>query len=269
MIGKYHASITNEALGSSFNGYAINYISKGNLDSDELRDEITGVTDGYNLSAQHFNKTSLEECDKFLKDAEAVVVDDFIQAAKANGADEDEYYEQAFYDFGRLAHNIQDFYSHTNWVNFNSEEIWNEDIENPNLEDSQKLKTGEYSYFSQFLDKINPFYKMYLSKNYDKLYEGDSSISHYGINKDEPGTISDELYEEKYGVSGFSAASDLAREHSLKKWEDIDETLKEELSPKEYRNLKQDMENFNLTQEDFDENLDTLRKNFNADIKEK
>ena len=109
MIGKYHTSITNEALGESFNGYAINYIGKGNIDSDELRDEITGVTDGYNLSAQHFNKTSLEECKKFLDSAQEVVIDDFIKAAKAN-SNEDEYYEQAFYDFGRLIHNIQDFY---------------------------------------------------------------------------------------------------------------------------------------------------------------
>lgn len=267
MIGKYHTSITNEALGESFNGYTINYIDKGNIDSDELRDEITGVTDGYNLSAQHFNKASLEECKKFLDSAQEVVIDDFIKAAKAN-SNEDEYYEQAFYDFGRLIHNIQDFYSHTNWINYNKDEIWNEDIENPNLEENQTLKTGEYSYFSQFLDQINPFYKNYLSKNYEEICEGKSSISHYGMNKDEPGTIADELYEEKYGTSGFSAAADCAREHSEKKWEEIDTILRQELSGREYRKMKQEIADFDMTQVDFDENLDTLRENFNSDIKE-
>ena len=148
MIGKYHTSITNEALGTSFNGYAVNYIEKGNIDSDELRDYKEGITDGYDLSAQHFNKTSLEKCDEFLEDAQDVVLEDFIEAAKADGAEEDELYEQAFYDLGRLVHNIQDFYSHTNWINLNQDELWNEDIDNPNVDDPEKFKTGDYSYCS-------------------------------------------------------------------------------------------------------------------------
>ena len=268
MIGKYHTSITNEALGTSFNGYAVNYIEKGNIDSDELRDYKEGITDGYDLSAQHFNKTSLEKCDEFFEDAQDVVLEDFIEAAKADGAEEDELYEQAFYDLGRLVHNIQDFYSHTNWINLNQDELWNEDIDNPNVDDPEKFKTGDYSYFSQFLDQINPFYKLYLSANYDALYEDDSSISHYGINKDKPGTIADELYEDKYGISGFTLASDMAREHTAQKWDEIDSVLKESLSEEEYENLKQKMSEFDSTQEDFDENLDELRANFNEDMKE-
>lgn len=268
MIGKYHTSITNEALGSSFNGYAINYIEKGNIDSDELRDYKTGITDGYDLSAQHFNKTSLEDCNDFLEDAQEVVIEDFIQAAKANSSEEDELYAQAFYDLGRLVHNIQDFYSHTNWINLNQDELWNESIENPNVGNPENFKTGDYSYFSQFLDKINPFYKSYLSANYEDLYEGSSSISHHGLNKDEPGTISDELYEKKYGESGFTLASDMAREHTVQKWEEIDSILKESLSEEEYENLNKKMIEFDSTQESFDENIDTMRQNFNTDMKE-
>ena len=88
------------------------------------------------------------------------------------------------------------------------------------------------------------------------------------LNKDEPGTIADELYEDKYGVSGFTLASDMARAHTAQKWEEIDSALKESLSEEEYENLKQKMSEFDSTQEDFDENLDELRANFNEDMKE-
>ena len=266
MIGKYHTSITNEALGDKLNGYAVNYVDKGNTDSDQLRNKIAGISDGYDLSAQHFNKTSLENCEKFLKDAQEVVVDDFIQAANSNG--DDEYYEQAFYDLGRLVHNIQDFYSHTNWINYNSDELWNEDVKKPNLEKNQELKTGNYTAFSQYIDEINPFYVYDLSSNYDLYYESDADMSHYGLNKDEPDTIADRLYEEKYGVSGFTKAADLARAHTLKKWEDVDAILQEELDEDVYENMVDEISNFNSTQENFDENIDKYRENFNSDMKE-
>ena len=268
MIGKYHSQITTEALNSSFNDNALNYIEKGNLDSDNLRRKIPDITDGFDLSAQHFNKASLEKCDDFLEKAEDVVVDDFIQAAKAKGEDADEYYEQAFYDLGRLVHNIQDFYSHSNWVNLNQDEIWNEDIKNPNINGENKLKTGEYSYFSQFIDKINPFYKWFAAKNYEDMYEGTSTVSHYGLNKDEPNTIADRIYKEKYGTSAFDLAEDFATAHTKEKWEEINSALREELTTTEYNNLSREIANFNLTEDDFNNNLQDLRKNFNEDMKE-
>ena len=268
MIGKYHSQITTEALSSSFNNSAINYIEQGNLDSDKLRSKIPNITDGYNLSAQHFNKTSLQNCDEFLEKAQSVVIDDFIQAAKADDKDADEYYEQAFYDLGRLIHNIQDFYSHTNFVNLNQDEIWNEYIENPNVDNKKQLKTGEYSYFSQFIDKINPFYKWFIEKNYEDMYEGTSKVSHYGLNKDEPNTIADRIYKEKFGVSAFDLAEDFATAHTKEKWEEIDSILREELTAAEYSSLCRDIASFDLDGEDYHENLQTLRANFNEDIKE-
>ena len=268
MIGKYHSQITTEALSSSFNNSAINYIEQGNLDSDKLSSKNPNITNGYNLSAQHFNKTSLQNCDEFLEKAQNVVIDDFIQAAKADDKDADEYYEQAFYDLGRLFHNIQDFYSHTNFVNLNQDEIWNEDIENPNVDNKKQLKTGEYSYFSQFLDKINPFYKWFIGKNYENMYEGTSAISHYGLNKDEPNTIADRIYKEKFGVSAFDLAEDLATAHTKEKWEEINSILREELTVAEYSNLCRDIASFDLEDEDYYENLQNLRANFNEDIKE-
>ena len=93
-------------------------------------------------------------------------------------------------------------------------------------------------------------------------------MSHYGLNKDEPDTIADRLYEEKYGVSGFTKAADLAREHTLKKWEDVDAILQEELDEDVYENMIDEISNFDSTQENFDENIDKYRENFNSDIKE-
>ena len=268
LIGKYHSQVTTEALNSSFNDNALNYIEQGNLDSDKLRRKIPDITDGFDLNAQHFNKTSLEKCDEFLEKAQSVVVDDFVQAAKADDKDADEYYEQAFYDLGRLVHNIQDFYSHSNFVNLNQDEIWNEDIKNPNIDGENKLKTGEYSYFSQFIDKINPFYKWFTEKNYEDMYEKTSTISHYGLNKDEPNTIADKIYKEKFGVSAFDLAIDFAQEHTEQKWREIDSILRQELTTTEYNNLCCEIASFELTEDDFNNNLHDLRKNFNEDMKE-
>lgn len=266
MIGKYHIAITNDALGNHFNNSALEYVTKGNLDSDKLRLNIFGITDGYDLSAPHFNKTSKEECKNFLDCAQEVVTDDFVQAAKS---DEEEDYAQAFYDLGRMIHNIQDFYSHSNWINLTEgeEKIWNEDIENPNVDNPQNFKTGSYSYVSQFLDKINPFYESYLKENYDDLYAGSSDISHYGLNKDNPGTIADEIYKERTGDSGFELAKSDATLHTEKKWKEIEADLKETLSESEYKKLNQKMAEFDASQEDYDKDLNNLRGNFNDDMK--
>jgi hypothetical protein len=133
MIAKYHTSITHDALESYFSNPILNLISEANVDSDTLFEEKEGVSDNYNVTAQHFNNTSLEECEDFLKQAEEVAIDSLVEAVRTtDGADVSENYTEAFYNVGRLMHCIQDFYSHTNWINQTGDEVvvWNEDIEN-------------------------------------------------------------------------------------------------------------------------------------------
>lgn len=270
MIGKYHSNITKNGLENYLNSDALEFTKSGNLDSDKVyRFTVFNITDGYNINAQHSNNASFDECEKFLKDAQSVVEDDFIEALNADGDNKNELYEQAFYDFGRTIHSIQDFYSHTNWINKTggNVQIWNEDSENINLKDSENLKDTKYNQISQFIDKINPFYESYLEDNYDKMYnQKKSSISHFGINKDKPDSIASQLFEKEYNISGFELANMDAELHTKQKWEDVMTSLKKELSKEDFEQLEKEIAAFEA-QDEYEEKYKDFRKNFNSDMK--
>lgn len=263
MIGVNHYSITEDALNNRLNDDAIYYVSEANRDSDVIEDENKfNIFKPYN-APQHFNKTTKEEGLNFLENAQDVVIDDLKEASKT---DDDEAYAQALYDFGRLSHCIQDFYSHTNLINQTGPEvkIWNE-----TTDELDNVKTTDYGVISQFFDMINPFFKMYAESNYDSLYEGNSKVSHYTMNKDEKGTLADVLYEKNTGTSGFELAMKDASVHTEQKWEEIMDELKSELTNEEFDNLRENLDDFDLSADIFDENRDEYRQNFEEDMEDK
>ena len=267
MIGENHYLITNNALNEHLNGDALDFVASSNIDSDKIEEENKyNIFKPYN-APQHFNKTTKEEGLEFLENAKEVVLDDLIEASKT---DDDDLYKQALYDFGRLSHCIQDFYSHTNWINQTGGivRVWNEDIINPNIDNPDNLKTTDYSWFSQLLDKINPFFKMYAESHYDSLYEGSSKTSHYTMNKDEKGSLADVLFEKNEGVSGFNLALEDSVLHTEQKWEEVLDEAKDEITNEEYNNLIQNLEDFEIDEDEFDENKETYRKNFEEDMDE-
>lgn len=271
MIGKNHRIITYNALQNSLNSSAVKYSAYGNLDSDKApRKSVKNVTDGYSINAQHSNNTSLADCSNFLSDANQVVIDDFKEALKADDSSKDELYNQAFYDFGRMIHSIQDFYSHTNWINENPDGValWDES-ENANIDNPDNFITSHYTQVGQFFTKIWPFTRKYLDNNYESVYkEGLDSLSHYELNKDEKGTLADELFEKNEGKSGYELAAQDATEHTKQKWDDVLSQLKSSLSDEEYKELLKDIENFSSETDESDEARLEFRKNFNADMKE-
>lgn len=250
-------------------------IITGNLDSDNLRTKKAGISDNYNLDAQHFNKASLPECEKFLKQAEKVVVDDFTKAAKNTDiSEEDGDYTKAFYDLGRLTHTIQDFYAHTNYINLAgpNSDIWNESVSKPNVKNPKNFKTGKYTSRSKILDKISIFFdkinifskKKYKNgKDYDKIYMQNSNHTHDMLNKDAIGTIADKAYEAKEGVSGFKTACEYAEKHTKKEWDEVQETLEKNLDDKTYKKLIKKIDNFNPSDEKINSSLNDCRMNFN------
>ena len=272
MIGKNHSEITNNALNSYLNSNALDFVKQGNLDSDRVpRYTLKNVTDGYNINAQHSNNTSLSECSEFLKDSKEVIVEDFIEALNADGKDKEKLYQQAFYDLGRSIHSVQDFYSHTNWINQTGEDvlIWNEDAEDINLDNPEKLKTSKYTKFGQFFEKINPFFLDKIKKNYDAIYnEGEKNFSHYVISKDEKGSIADILFEKETGVSGYELASQDAVKHTEQKWLDVIEELRNELTSEEFEKLNNEILNFESDIENYNKNSIEYRESFNKDMKE-
>lgn len=272
MIGKNHSEITTTSLSDYLNSNALTYVEQGNLDSDRApRYRLKNYTDGYNINAQHSNNTSLSECSEFMKDSKEVVVQDFIDALNAPEDEKEILYEQAFYDFGRLIHSIQDFYSHTNWINQTGNEVltWNEDADEINLEDPDGLRTSKYTQFSQFWEKLNIFFPWKMENNYDAVYkDGEKRFSHYAINKDEKGTIADELFEKETGKSGYELASEDAVVHTEQKWQDVMSELEEVLTPEEFEKLNLEISEFESDIEDYNKEYFKYRKNFNADMKE-
>lgn len=278
MIGKYHKSITTDALtplrdeksgelidkNLYLSDEAINLIAKSNNDADSKKARAAA---GYGKDAQHFNNTNLEECQEFLEEAQDVVIDDFIKAAKVTDDNkDDESYTKAFYDLGRVMHCIQDFYSHSNWINQTGAELklWNESVEKPNIDNPKKLKTGKYNAFFQFLQQLNPFAGRNLKKgkNYDKTYVETGKQTHFILNKDKEGTIADKAFKAKTGMSGFELACDDAEQHTKIKWQEIMQTLDEKLDDETYNELLNDIEDFKPDDETIDKSLKNCRTNF-------
>lgn len=279
-----HKDITNAALHNYFNSYELNLIVNSNLDSDKLRTKKTDISDNYNLDAQHFNKASLPECEKFLKQAEKVVLDDFTKAAKdPDISKEDEDYTKAFYDLGRLTHTMQDFYAHSNYINLAgpNSNIWNESVSNPNVKNPKNFKTGSYNGFSQALDAVKIFFnninifskKKYKNgKDYDELFMQNSNQSHEVLNKDKKGTVADKAYEAKEGVSGYKTASDYAIKHTTKEWEDINKALEKNLDDKTYQKLIKKIKDFNppvKTFKTFEKDIETSDKKYRINFNKK
>ena len=98
--------------------------------------------------------------------------------------------------------------------------------------------------------------------------EGLDSLSHYELNKDEKGTLADELFEKNEGKSGYELAAQDATGHTKQKWDDVLSQLKSSLSDEEYKELLKDIENFSSETDESDEARLDFRKNFNADMKE-
>ncbi len=270
MIEKYHVQITANALDDSLSNNAIGVISRGNIESDTIFSEREGISDGYVVTAQHFNNTDLEDCKDFIDDAQDATVDTFIEALSATDEDEKEdLYIQAFYNFGRLTHCVQDFYSHTNWVNLTGDEVsvWNESIENPNIDNPAALKTARYTGFSQFCDDVK-FGILGYNIDYDKTYLGDKDLSHGILNKDEPGTTADKAFQEREGSSGFELACEDATLHTTQEWGQILEELDEQLDDAQYAQLMEELEGFSPTLDEVSDYWNNCCREFNQSMEE-
>lgn len=290
MIRPTHESITVKALTTKplssdsinvdFNSSTLNLIEESNINADSKKSR---AAKGYKVDAQHFNNESIEDCTKFLKKTEQVVIDDFIKAAKISDDNkDDESYMQAFYDLGRLMHVIQDFYAHSNWINQTGNEVktWNESATNPKINNPEKLKTGKYNTVAEWFQKrwheIHPSSskKLKEGKNYDETYVETSNQSHFILNKDKSGTIADKAFEAKTGASGFDLACKDATQHSTEKWQEILKTLDEKLDDKTYQELMDDIKNFeptvkNINSKTTEKKLDVLLKDYRINFDKK
>lgn len=273
LITIYHALITNDALVNYLPPQAIGMITRGNVDSDEINTKQKDISDGYEVKAQHFNNTTMESGLDFLEDSEDVTVDAFVKAANsADGDEKEELYMQALYDFGRHTHCIQDFYSHTNWINQtgNTISLWNGNIENANIDNPEKLKTSKYSESKQIWDSLCFWRSNDLKEGigYEETYLENTNLTHELLNKDKPGTIADKSFEAKEGVSGFDLACSDATIHTSKEWQDVLEEVDDQLDDEEYAAFLEDLQEFSPTEEEIKEYWPNCAKEFNEAMKE-
>ena len=104
--GAYHRQITEKALqplGVSTD--SLHWLYTGNLAADKVYGEL------FKLKYLHFTDMSFEKSEDYLEDQLEAV------AEMAGDAPEDyQSYRRTLVEFGTYLHCVQDFYSHTNWV---------------------------------------------------------------------------------------------------------------------------------------------------------
>lgn len=103
--------------------------------------------------------------------------------------------------FGRIIHALQDFYSHSNWIElfWPIITLWDETIPKGLVSGSTRL-----------------------GKNKLK-----GAPHHRHLNKDRPGNKADRDFKAKYGVSSYELAFNLAEQHTKLAWERLTKLIKE------------------------------------------
>jgi hypothetical protein len=99
MHPKFHIGITSQALGCKFSAAALEKIIKANVYQDRLVAQ-------YGHDEFHFDNNAFEKSYAYMEEQRALA----ISSLKANDA------PSAWSAFGRLTHNAQDFYAHSNYI---------------------------------------------------------------------------------------------------------------------------------------------------------
>jgi hypothetical protein len=99
MLKPYHIEMTRLALGDQFSSRALEKITAANLHQDRLLGQIGH--DEY-----HFDSSAFEKSNEYVEEQRALT----ISSLAAN------HTPSAWSAFGRLTHAVQDFYSHSNYV---------------------------------------------------------------------------------------------------------------------------------------------------------
>ena len=104
--GAYHRQITEQALQPlGVSPDSLHWLYTGNLSADKIYGEL------FKLKYLHFTDMSFEKSEDYLEDQLEAV------AEMAGDAPEDyQSYRRTLVEFGTYLHCVQDFYSHTNWI---------------------------------------------------------------------------------------------------------------------------------------------------------
>jgi len=99
MLKPYHIETTRLALGEQFSSRALKQITAANLHQDRLLGQI-----GH--EEYHFDGSAFKKSNRYVEEQRALTISSLV----ANHA------PSAWAAFGKLSHAVQDFYSHSNYV---------------------------------------------------------------------------------------------------------------------------------------------------------
>jgi hypothetical protein len=146
MLGSFHVEMMHLALHETLSPRALKKMTRANVKQDGLRGQI-GHTE------YHFDNNAFEKSYAYIEEQRALT----ISSLMANDA------PSAWTAFGRLAHTVQDFYAHSNYV-----ELWRArqpqgaipappemDPVDPDVLHSPALRSGKI-YFLEILTLIMP-----------------------------------------------------------------------------------------------------------------
>lgn len=257
MLPLIHEKITRTAISRRFpsdKNPALKVICKADGDSDNAAPGSYGFC--ANLHPQHVSNCRIQDSSDYIRGLTTLAENEFKRSTQeADQRESTRHLFNGLYATGRMFHAVQDFYSHTNWIdltrdrNYASLEVWNEDGTRPNLP-ADKAELLKNCHFESYASEVGEHLRGNLFKErtaqntalYNKIYfSPDYWPSHYEINKDMPGTLADRAYnynaasakDENIALdSGFDVACIDAAIHTRRKWDEIQEHLGPETSQK-------------------------------------
>jgi len=229
MIPSVHRKITQNALEKKFSPGVLNIIKKANTDSDLPK------RDAFFSKPLHCVNCSIEETKVYIDELEKNVVNELIAASLSNYRDKkNNHFKIAAAYLGKLNHAVQDFYSHSNWIELIApkKKIWKGKTINPYSNKNEQILMCTSKYFSElacFL--LDLAYKKITGKKHinDIINLPVDQLSHFKLNKDNKNSLADIDYEKKYHESGFDLACKLAEYSTLLKWKNIEKIVKREM----------------------------------------
>src|SRR5712691_2058335 len=263
-----HREITTVALKDRLSPAALHLVLRANRESDDLSQQSN--------NAQHFDnclKPSDFDCGlTFAKRLKRAALGYLGLASLETGAVRDGYVGSALYAMGRLLHAMQDFYSHSNWINLTgpASQIWNESFSNTGAPIPGTLKSGAWatwrdgphevldptpaaarpSYAEAKAGPLPPQPHYWESSEFYSKYLTGETLRHGELNKDQYYTIGDDVFFFKYQVRGYDVAFEDAKGHSRRKWEEFASELAQVTRPERAADILGVLKTWQIKDED-------------------
>ncbi len=232
--GAYHERITHQALEPlKITDETLHWLDLGNLEADKFYGDLFGV------KPLHFTDMTFEESEDVLEDR----LEDVVELMGLAVVDY-QMYRRAMVEYGTYLHAVQDFYSHTNWVEKHLVAgVTTIPLAPSDFDDfpfplvspytlARTLPPGEVKEVEPFEKKFRrPFYR---SEELDSLddrqrirtaAEPKKAFIHYDLAKDNPAYTAGRARWNPDGPSVFEFAVEAATRETTRQWQMLESEI--------------------------------------------